>query len=274
MLSRVHNKLGTAGLIVAVVALVAALGGAAFAASGQLSSKEKKEVKKIAKQVSKPGPPGATGPAGAQGPKGDPGAKGEQGPKGDTGNPGNIGQQGEAGMCSEEHPECKLAAGGMLTGIYSVVADKSGSDLVNISFPVPLSSAPIALYPVPGATKTLGLELQNPGEGGLGGFFPNSSVSFYGISPSGFPTPEEEEEGAEAYEEACPGSYAAPEAAAGILCLYPGREEGLLEGPNVGSTNTEAAHDFGVTVPFIFSNAAGGSAGEVAIQVGSWAVGG
>jgi len=274
MLSRVHNKLGTAGLIVAVVALVAALGGAAVAASSSLSSREKNEVKSIAKKVAKPGPAGATGPAG---PKGDPGAKGDQGPKGDpgpNGDTGNTGPKGEAGMCSGANPDCSLAPGGMLTGIYSVAAGEAESDLASISFPVSLSSAPIALYPTQGATKTIGLELKNPGEGAFTAVFPNSSVAFYEIPASGFPSPEEEEEAAEAYEEACPGSFAEPEAASGILCLYPGKKEGILEGPGFGSTTTEAAHEFGIAVPFAFSNAAGPPTGNVAVQVGSWAVGG
>jgi hypothetical protein len=272
MLSRIHNKLGTAGLIVAVVALIAALGGAAFAASGKLSPGEKKEVKKIAKKFA--GKPGPAGPKGDTGAKGDQGPKGDTGAKGDKGDAGNNGARGEAGMCSEENPECSLASGGMLTGIYSVAPGQSESDLANIAFPVRLSSPPIALYPIPGITKTLGLMLQNPEEGEFTAFFPKSSVSFYEISPGGFPTPEEEEEGAKAYKEACPGSFEEPEAASGILCLYPGKKEGLLEEPGFESTTTEAAHEFGITVPFKFSNAAGGATGNVAIQVGSWAVGG
>ncbi|HVV72142.1 MAG TPA: hypothetical protein VHI52_11700 [Verrucomicrobiae bacterium] len=47
-IQRIHQKLGTAGLIVAIVALVAALAGGAYAAGGGLSGKQKKEVTKIA----------------------------------------------------------------------------------------------------------------------------------------------------------------------------------------------------------------------------------
>jgi|GEM_PF-511736 len=276
MLSRVHNKLGTAGLIVAVVALIAALGGAAFAASGKLTSQEKKEVKKIAKKVSKPGKPGPAGPAGPQGPKGDTGAKGDSGPKGDTGakgDTGNIGPTGEAGMCSEENPDCSLASGGTLTGLYTVAAGKEESDLAQISFPVRVSPPPIALYPVEGVSKILGAELKNPGEGSFTFIDPNSSVSFYSV-PGPFPNPEQEEDAAEAYEEACPGNFDQPEAAAGFLCIYPGNEEGLLVVPGPESTTTEAAHEFGIAVPFKYSNSAGSPTGEVATQVGSWAVGG
>ena len=100
MFSRIHNKLGTAGLIVAVVALVAALAGTAFAAA-KLNGTQKGEVEKIAKKWAKkiPGPAGAKGDTGPAGPKGD------QGPKGDTGAPGAPGKDGEVGPEGPEGPE-------------------------------------------------------------------------------------------------------------------------------------------------------------------------
>jgi hypothetical protein len=52
MLSRLHNKVGTAGLVVAIVALVAALAGSAYAAKDVLTKQEKKQVEKIAKKRS------------------------------------------------------------------------------------------------------------------------------------------------------------------------------------------------------------------------------
>lgn len=73
MFSRLHNRLGTAGFVIAVVALVAAVAGTAFAATG-LNSKQKKEVKKIARSVANPGPAGAAGAAGANGAAGPEGA--------------------------------------------------------------------------------------------------------------------------------------------------------------------------------------------------------
>lgn len=106
MFSRIHSKLGTAGLIVAIVAMVAALAGGAYAASG-LNPKQKKEVKKIAKSESKKwskkfskrfaipgpaGPAGAAGPTGATGPQGPAGAPGAKGDKGDPGNDGANGK--------------------------------------------------------------------------------------------------------------------------------------------------------------------------------------
>lgn len=86
MLTRIHNRLGTAGLILAVLALIAALTGTALAAAG-LSSKQKKEVTKIAKKYAgAPGPAGVPGPAGAQGPPGAAGAAGKDGANGKDGN--------------------------------------------------------------------------------------------------------------------------------------------------------------------------------------------
>jgi Collagen triple helix repeat (20 copies) len=91
MISRIHNKLGTAGFVVAIVALVAALSGAAIAAGGGLTGKQKKEVKKIAKSVANPGPAGPAGPQGL------PGAAGAKGDTGAAGADGEDGQDGAAG---------------------------------------------------------------------------------------------------------------------------------------------------------------------------------
>ena len=68
--SRIHDKLGTAGLVVAVIALVFAMVGGAFAAAG-LTTKQKKQVKTIAKKYA-----GKQGSAGPQGPQGVTGANG------------------------------------------------------------------------------------------------------------------------------------------------------------------------------------------------------
>jgi len=272
MLSRVHNKLGTAGLIVAVVALVVALGGAAFAASGKLTSTEKKEVKKIAKKVSKPGPPGPAGPAGsagAQGPKGDTGAKGD---KGDTGAKGDT---GEAGMCSVAKPDCTLGPNATVTGIWSAAAGEGEKALANISFPLSVSPAPIALYEKSEFGITVGFELNNPGEGGLTGENPNSSVSLYGTDVTGGPDFEDLKASEKAFEEACPGNFEEPKATSGFLCIYVGPTEGKMEegGVNFTSDDTEAPHEFGITVPFTFHEALGGGENDhVATVKGSWAV--
>jgi len=197
MFSRIHNKLGTAGLVVAIVALVAALTGAAYAASdNHLSGGEKKEVKKIAKKFAgKPGatgPTGPAGPAGAAGPTGPAGAEGKPGadgkagatgPTGPTGKTGATGATGptgltgEAGPCTEANPECVLPSGATLSGHWSYgelleVAFAASS----ISFNVPLEEAPELVYVKEG---------------------------------------EEEVEG-------CPGSVSEPAADPGVLCVYEG----------------------------------------------------
>lgn len=84
MLSKLHDRLGTAGFVVAVVALIAVLAGTAYAAA-KLNSTQKKEVEKIAKKFAKAGPTGPTGPAGPQGAKGEAGAGGKDGATGPNG---------------------------------------------------------------------------------------------------------------------------------------------------------------------------------------------
>lgn len=154
MLSRIHNKLGTAGLVVAIVALVAALGGAAYAASdNHLSGGEKKEVKKIAKSVAKPGPTGAKGATGLAGPAGKDGAKGATGPKGPTGEKGEKGEKGPKGDKGATGPKgptgatgaSVLCEGALCSGIseygtWSLHKEASGLIFSDISYTTLYSS--------------------------------------------------------------------------------------------------------------------------------------
>lgn len=177
MISRIHNKLGTAGFVVAIVALIAALGGAAIAAAPKLNSTQKKEVKKIAQTEAKKivpavGPPGATGATGVAGPKGDTGATGQEGPEGEEGPPGANGKnvvigaptpaeclEGGATVQVEGSPATKKAvckgepwtAGGTLppgetlTGIIGGGVNFTASEVKEpqqISFNLPLTAAP------------------------------------------------------------------------------------------------------------------------------------
>lgn len=159
MISRIHNKLGTAGFIVAIVALVAALGGGAYAAQQGLNGKQKKQVKSIAQTEAKkfagkegpPGPPGAPGAPGAAGKDGTNGTNGADGDDGAsvTGAPilaggacgvgvtgvkytlnetstnvcngknGTNGTDGEDGVCSAANPECVIPPEGTLQGAWS-----------------------------------------------------------------------------------------------------------------------------------------------------------
>jgi hypothetical protein len=137
MFSRIHNRLGTAGLVVAIVALIAALAGTAFAAVDTLSNVEKKEVKKIAKKFA--GKSGATGPVGPQGPQGNPGAPGSPGAPGED---GDDGAEGEDGVCSVSIPTCVLPAGATVTGVWGIASKGSERAYAPISFPLRLASEP------------------------------------------------------------------------------------------------------------------------------------
>ncbi|HET7589046.1 MAG TPA: hypothetical protein VFK14_02505 [Solirubrobacterales bacterium] len=177
-----HQKLGTAGLVVAIVALVAAMTGGAFAAGGgHLTGKEKKEVKKIAKKFAgkrgKAGAPGATGPQGPKGDTGAAGAKGDTGAKGDKGDRGDRGPEGPEGS--------PWTAGGVLpsgkteTGTYAMGLNTAPVTYGAISFPIPLAEIPSGeVIPMP---------------------------------PAGEPT---------ASTENCPGTASDPSAEPGFLCVY------------------------------------------------------
>jgi Collagen triple helix repeat (20 copies) len=136
MLSRIHQKLGTAGFIISIVALVAALGGGAWAANGGLTGKQKKEVEKIAKKYAgKPGAngtngaPGAGGPAGAKGDAGATGAEGKQGPEGKQGKEGSPWTAGGV-----------LPAGKTETGTWAFTTPAPQNAVkIPISFSIPLA---------------------------------------------------------------------------------------------------------------------------------------
>jgi Collagen triple helix repeat (20 copies) len=146
MFKRIHEKLGTAGFLIAIVALVAALTGTAIAAVG-LNSKQKKEVTKIAKKYAgKPGPAGAAGPAGPAGPPG---------PKGDAGAPGAPGKAGEEGPEGPPGPtETKLPSGQSLKGLWDFQTEGSGLGLMTISFPLRVLPLPTKIWMPPAATST------------------------------------------------------------------------------------------------------------------------
>jgi hypothetical protein len=182
MFSRIHNRLGTAGLIVAIVALVAALAGTALAAGG-LTGKQKREVTKIAKKFA--GKQGPAGPAGANGKDGATGSSGSDGRSIILGTAGSgcveggvkvevegnaaskqfvcngaAGAPGEDGACSASDANCILPSGATLTGVWSFNArGKStietevggvtntytagvASEFFQISFPLRLATPP------------------------------------------------------------------------------------------------------------------------------------
>jgi hypothetical protein len=194
MISRLHQKLGTAGFIISIIALVAAMSGGAYAA---LSIDEKKEIKKqskkfskqfskkFSKQFAKQGPQGVQGAPGAPGAKGAAGANGAQGAIGPIGPEGPEGPQGEEGN--------PWTAGGVLptgeteTGVWALGND-DGPSFVPLSFNIPLGEPPTAIN------------------------FVNDEELERG--ESGYVTPTN-----------CLGSVEEPTAPAGMVCVYADEEE-------------------------------------------------
>ena len=246
----IREPFGTAGLIVACVALIAALAGGAYAASG-LSGKQKKEVKKIAKQearkVGKPfqgaGPQGPAGPAGPQGSAGANGKDGAQGPKGDKGETGATGQQGLPGA-DGTFSTGPLPPEQTLTGAWVAKSTGIGFFPTAISFPIQVA-------------------------GGL------TAGHVHFVRPDGkevqidFGTLEEEDLGVPAD---CPGTFTAPAAEPGHLCVYAQTVPASMKiGSNTiyplttpNATGPEGASGFGARL-----SALAQAAGE---GWGSWAV--
>jgi hypothetical protein len=245
MISRIHSKLGTAGLVVALVALVVALTGVAFAASG-LNSKQKKEVKKIAKQFA-----GKQGPAGPAGPAGKDGTNGTNGTNGDDGAPGAPGQSvtgsaiAASGACGKQ-TGVKYTLGATSTNIcngatgftktlpegetetgawaFGVKPDES-IQYVPISLNIPLVAAP-TVYVI----RESGLEKEFPS-------------------------------GTEVEQPECPGTAAEPAAEPGALCIYAQSEL------NVGLTYVPLVKSYksGAVVPFLTTNTGASAYGTFAV---------
>jgi hypothetical protein len=250
MLSRIHDKLGTAGFVISIVALVVALTGGAYAATKGLSPQVKKQItkeskkfsKKFSKQFAVPGPQGA---------KGDTGAAGANGTNGTNGTSGTNGATGEAGACSGENPECTLPSGATLIGAWSASGGEEDTALAPISFNLRVSPAPTALFPSKVAGFTLAKTLE---DGGL-------SSEWFGPKPN-LSSIEDVEEDAAAYEEACPGEVDNPSAAGGFLCIYVGQLSGSAEIP---TSESEGANEYGI----VLGGRMGVGGGSVR---GSWAV--
>jgi hypothetical protein len=243
-----HQKLGTAGFVVAIVALVVALTGAAFAAGG-LTKQQEKQVKKIAKKYAgKPGPPGKQGAPGAQGSKGDKGDPGAPGKDGANGTNGTNGTNGEDGMCTAGNPACELPSGSELVGAWSTSGGLGKEEhpdisLTPISFNVRVSPAPKALWdyqPTTGVDVAILLK-----DGAAEVYAPN------GVDPE------------HSFGVFCPGTPDTPEAEPGYLCIYNKEEKGA-GGPFSHGSLAEAANEYGIVVPWMV--------GDEQFAKGSWAV--
>jgi hypothetical protein len=138
MFSRIHDRLGTAGFVIAIVALVAALTGTAFAAVDRLSKQEKKEVKKIAAQLAVQGPAGPAGAAGASGTAGAAGADGAKGATGATGSTGATGATGATGPTETNLPSKKT-----LRGLWQFQTSDSAEAFATISYPLRVVPSPV-----------------------------------------------------------------------------------------------------------------------------------
>lgn len=125
----------------------------------------------------------------------------------------------------------------IVTGVGQETESTKPISTAAISFPLEVAPAPTVLIEdeaIPGVV--LGIEIENGAE------------KYYVLNEQ-FTNVEEAEK---AWKEACPGSFTEPKAASGFLCLYPngkGREETLNKLANAAS-QMEAAHPFGVLLPF------------------------
>jgi len=269
MLTRLRDRIGTAGLVVAVIALVAAMAGGALAASGALTSKQKKEVQKIAKQYA--GKPGAAGPQGPAGPTGAAGAKGDAGAAGADGDNGAPGSAGQSVTSVAEPPGANCPNAG-----YKLTSASGTSYVCNGSNGAPgAAGAPGA----PGSPWTAGgtLPANSTLKGMYSAFSPGATAAAFASISFEIPLAAALDEthavfvpsaGANPDAAHCAGSAANPTAASGYLCVYEFAEsEGTAAGVALDIEGNPGASPMGALIPYEFEEGA-----LPAYAWGSWAV--
>jgi hypothetical protein len=224
-IARLHERLGTAGFVVACIALIAALGGTAWAAAG-LTGKQKRQVKSIAKKFAgkdgKNGAPGAPGPVGPQGPAGANGTNGTDGTNGTNGKDGKSVELGNepAGLnCEEggttvkveESSETKYVCNGK-----EGPPGKDGSPWVPENA-LPENATETGTWAF-GDTGTAGTNVAISFAIPLAADLPESNVHF--IAPNGEESYIEGFERKQKAQSTCTGSAANPTAPSGHLCIY------------------------------------------------------
>jgi hypothetical protein len=254
MFSKLHDRLGTAGLVVAVVALVAALAGSAIAAGGLTKSQEKQVTKIAKKYAGKKGPRGKAGPAGPAGPAGTAGAPDA---KGDSGAPGTNGTNGDDGDSPVGTPFTGAKGSCTSGGVEYKVGTET--DLVCNG-----QTGWVDFLPA-GETET----------GAWGSFDESASASTMG-SPISFNPPLETapevvqvKAGQAGTENAdkCPGYVdGVPTAEEGVLCIYISNETGGIISPVF---NPAVAEGFGASKVGAVLNLVLNGAGPL---FGTWAV--
>jgi hypothetical protein len=240
----IREPFGTAGLIVAMIALLAALGGTALAAA-KLNGGQKKEVEKIAKKFAgKPGTAGANGATGPAGPAGPTGAAGPAGAAGGAGESVTVTKiNPKTAKCSEQGgSEFKVGAAvstacNGTTGFTSTLpSGKTETGTWQLTAVPPGAGFPLFTsisFPIPLAASVAAEFVETPTQAG-----------------------------------SCPGTFQAPQAAAGHLCVYPSSNTMAFTGFNNQETfKGLSAAKFGVLLSF--SNEA---SAEPGFAYGSWAV--
>ncbi len=242
MLSPLRNRFGIPGVI-SVIALVFAMTGGAFAAKYVITSTKQIKPSVVKALKGKKGPAGPAGSAGAQGPvgpagpKGDTGAQGPQGKEGPEGKQGPQGIQGKEGKAGTTGFTETLPEGETETGPWMVSGVGGASAiLVPLPFNIPLAA-------------------------------PLGASSVHYVS-----TKEINEEEGKTPPAACQGTAAAPEAAAGHLCVY-------LAGFAFAEEPTPSIHDTSAGPDGSFPPLGAGTSGAVLIAAGyggfawgTWAV--
>ena len=207
MLRRIRRRF-TYTNVAMTLALVFAMSGGAYAARRLVITSTKQISPTVLKKLmGKPGPRGVPGPAGTVGAPGQAGAKGETGPKGDTGAKGETGLTGPAG---EQGPQGRPGSPWTVDGTLPSEKTETGS----WSF-TGTSELGVVLVPI---SFTLPLEAV------LG----KTQVHFIASGATA----------------ECKGTFKAPSAEPGNLCVYSGLLSGVTSEHHIIPSFVEFQEEF------------------------------
>jgi hypothetical protein len=247
MLPRLRKHFSYANVAL-TVALVFAMSGGAYAAGKYLVTSTKQISPKVLKTLK--GKPGAPGPAGPAGPAGPSGAKGETGAPGKEGPTGQNGVNGENVVAKEvknSETACNKQGGSSLTigGTTTLACNgKEGSPWADKGT-LPKGSSERGQWAVSGYYKTFHYEQASLS-------FPIPLATPIGENNAHFIGSEEgagEPKEAEAIKKGeCTGTWKAPGAKNGNLCVFLNTAEAGIKYPTFSVTNAEDPEAGGVSV--------------------------
>lgn len=244
--------------VTATVALVLAMSGGAYAASKIIITSTKQISPKVIKQLK-----GKAGPAGPAGPVGPAGAAGATGGKGENGLPGKDGTAGQSvtsKAVTSQEAKCEHNGGSEFTSVNGVTTACNGSPWTVGGLPKGASETGewnITEFPTEETFLGTAISFSVP----LAASLDKAHVHF--IKPG------------ETAPSGCAGTFEAPEATSGNLCVFAANMSNTVPSPFgvlFGLGEEEGGGSVGADKTGAQLNVLASKANEIAIAKGVWVV--